>query len=114
MKRYHRSTLVRRSIRSSGRIHLNTSIAYSPQLGERLHINYTTLNIVGIAGNIGVWGTSPLAGRMIDLQGPRLVLLYASMSLLIGYMGILYIFNNGGHTALVTVALIFCSFITGK
>ncbi|KAG9095268.1 hypothetical protein FS749_010777 [Ceratobasidium sp. UAMH 11750] len=62
--------------------------AYAPQLGAKLHLTHTQLNIVGIAGNLGVYCSGPFWGRVVDARGPRMPLLVAFMLLLFGYTGI--------------------------
>ncbi|KAF9261114.1 MFS general substrate transporter [Marasmius fiardii PR-910] len=97
----------------------NYGKAYAPQLGARLHINHTLLNIVGLGGNVGMYLSGPFSGRFIDKNGPRLPLLAASVLLLVGYSGIRFIYTGGlpeGQDSLSSiklVALVFCSFVTG-
>ncbi|EJU05967.1 MFS general substrate transporter [Dacryopinax primogenitus] len=62
--------------------------AYAPQLGNRLHLSSTTLNIIGAAGNLGVYLSGPFWGYIVDKRGPSLPLLLASLFLLLGYLGI--------------------------
>lgn len=113
-------------------------VAYAPQLGSRLHISHTRLNIIGLAGNsthsvlrlplrpnsdqnkitVGVYSTAPFLGRIADLRGPRGLLSAAFVLLLVGYLGIRYIFINGGggDGQLHVVGfwlLVICSYMTG-
>lgn len=68
---------------------------------------------------MGVYGTAPLWGRIVDTRGPRILLAIGFVSLLAGYNGIRYFFDIGlpqGATDLSTVAfctLVFCGFLTG-
>lgn len=62
--------------------------AYAPQLGAKLHLSHTQLNIVGIAGNLGMYCSGPFWGKAVDARGPRLPLLCAFVLLFIGYSGI--------------------------
>ncbi|KAG9081514.1 hypothetical protein FRC07_014491, partial [Ceratobasidium sp. 392] len=68
--------------------------AYAPQLGGKLHLTHTQLNIVGIAGNLGVYCSAPFWGRVIDSRGPRMALLVAFMLLFFGYNGIRLIYTG--------------------
>ncbi|KAF8812968.1 hypothetical protein BYT27DRAFT_7085677, partial [Phlegmacium glaucopus] len=63
-------------------------IAYSPQLGARLNISYTQLNIVGLAGNAGGYCSAPVWGRIVDSRGPRIIFIVSFAFLLGGYSGI--------------------------
>lgn len=66
--------------------------AYAPQLALRLHLNSTQLNLIGIAGNMGVYTSGPIWGIFIDRNGPRGVLACAAALILCGYGGIRYIY----------------------
>ncbi|KAI0655262.1 MFS general substrate transporter [Cubamyces menziesii] len=93
--------------------------AYGPQLGERLKLTHTQINIVGLSGNIGVYGTAPIWGGIVDRKGPRVMMVVAFFSLLIGYLGIRQFFINGlpdddSSIGLFSLcALVFCGFLTG-
>ncbi|KAG6917474.1 hypothetical protein DXG01_002451 [Tephrocybe rancida] len=83
--------------------------AYAPQLGSRLHITHTQLNIVGVAKN----------SRIVDLRGPRILLASAFVLLLGGYSGMKTIFDSGVPTTsssistLTLCTLVLCSYMTG-
>ncbi|KAG2124677.1 major facilitator superfamily domain-containing protein [Suillus clintonianus] len=90
--------------------------AYSPQLGARLFLSHTQLNVIGLAGNVGVYLSGPAWGRVVDSRGPRIPLITASVCLLVGYLGIKRIYDGGVGTAssfMHVVALIACTFMTG-
>ncbi|KAI0092889.1 major facilitator superfamily domain-containing protein [Irpex rosettiformis] len=93
--------------------------AYGPQLSSRLHLSHTQQNIVGLAGNIGVYSTAPIWGRIVDTKGPKPLLVLGFVSLLIGYNGIRFFYDAGlpeGVTDLSLIAfctLVVCSFLTG-
>ncbi|KAI9566752.1 major facilitator superfamily domain-containing protein [Boletus coccyginus] len=93
--------------------------AYAPQLGARLRVSHTQLNIIGLAGNMGVYACGPLWGRIIDRKGPRIPLISASIFLLIGYLGIKQIYDDGiGNGTTVSpvhfALLVVCGFMTGS
>lgn len=109
-------------------------VAYSPQLGTRLKISHTQLNIVGLAGNgaesqafqcpiwrfsVGANSFGPIWGRIVDSRGPRILLACSFVLLLSGYSGIKYVYDSGlapdasSAPAIVFYALLFCSFLTG-
>ncbi|TFK28599.1 MFS general substrate transporter [Coprinopsis marcescibilis] len=93
--------------------------AYAPQLGTRLGISHTRLNIVALAGNIGVYSTGPIWGRIVDTRGPRILLASASASLLVGYLGMRHMYDAGlveGQKSISTLSfcvLIVCCYLTG-
>ncbi|KAJ6451837.1 major facilitator superfamily domain-containing protein [Mycena vitilis] len=91
---------------------------YSPQLATRLNMSHTQLNIVGLAGNVGLYSTGPLWGRIVDTRGPRIPLALSFVFLLFGYTGIRFFFDAGvveGSTlsSISMVLLVACSFMTG-
>ncbi|KAF8629470.1 hypothetical protein AX15_003432 [Amanita polypyramis BW_CC] len=94
--------------------------AYGPQLGSRLKINHTQLNIIGLAGNIGVYSSGPVWGRFVDSRGPQIPLAGSFLLLLTGYTGIRYFYDRGltpQDTAIpgVTFALlVVCEFLSGS
>lgn len=57
---------------------------YSPQLAARLSLSSTQTNIIGASANLGVYLSGPWVGRIVDRHGPRVMLAFASMCLLIG------------------------------
>ncbi|KAK4057194.1 hypothetical protein OIO90_001689 [Microbotryomycetes sp. JL221] len=69
--------------------------AYAPQLGSRLGLTSVQTNIVGAAGNAGVYCSGPIIGRIVDRDGPRRMLLVAAVLLFAGYFGIRSIYLGG-------------------
>ncbi|ELU39499.1 MFS_1 domain-containing protein [Rhizoctonia solani AG-1 IA] len=115
--------------------------AYAPQLGHKLNLNHTQLNVIGIAGNstsilsdhttqayksyliqLGTTSFAPISGWIVDRRGPKIPLFVASALLFLGYGGISFLFSNTipqvnipnswPLTPLVS-ALTLCSFATG-
>ncbi|KAH8104557.1 MFS general substrate transporter [Cristinia sonorae] len=93
--------------------------AYGPQLGSRLHLSHTRLNIIALSGNIGVYGTAPTWGRLVDARGPRILLTIAFVCLIAGYSGIRHFYDAGlpeGVSELSTLSfclLVVCGCLTG-
>ncbi|KAH9469368.1 hypothetical protein Pst134EA_009889 [Puccinia striiformis f. sp. tritici] len=58
---------------------------YSVQLGHRLKLSSTTLNLMRIAGNLGMYISSPIVGRIIDRYGTMKPLLVGMILISIGY-----------------------------
>ncbi|KAF9442283.1 MFS general substrate transporter [Macrolepiota fuliginosa MF-IS2] len=94
-------------------------VTWAPQLGSRLHINHTQLNIVGLAANVGVYSSGPIWGRIVDRKGPRVPLIAAFFLLLTGYSCIKLFFDAGLPEGVTTMAtlnfglLVLCSYMTG-
>ncbi|KAI5985531.1 major facilitator superfamily domain-containing protein [Pisolithus albus] len=92
--------------------------AYAPQLGARLHISHTQLNIVGLAGNAGVSVSGPIWGRIVDNRGPQIPLMGAFVFSLIGYAGMKRMYDEGTGSGISIssahfVLLMVCSLLTG-
>ncbi|KAI1792544.1 MFS general substrate transporter [Ganoderma leucocontextum] len=93
-------------------------VAYGPQLGARLNLTHTQINIVGLAGNIGVYGTAPIWGGIVDRKGPRIMMVIGFFALLSGYLGIRSFYDSGlpdGETInlIPFCVLFFFGFLTG-
>lgn len=92
--------------------------AYAPQLGARLHISHTQLNVVGLAGNVGVFASGPIWGRIVDSRGPRIPLIGAFLCFLAGYTGIKRMYDAGTDSGTSISAahftlLVVCGLLTG-
>ncbi|KAF9068493.1 major facilitator superfamily domain-containing protein [Rhodocollybia butyracea] len=99
--------------------------AYGPQLGARLGISHTQLNLIGLGGNayqvllVGVYISAPIWGKIVDHRGPKSLLGIGFVVLFSGYAGIRAIYDAGlpanvqklstGSLAL----LVLCSLMTG-
>lgn len=59
--------------------------AYAPQLGQRLHLDAKQLNLIGTAGNLGMYVTGIPAGLLVDRRGPRLPILLGALGMFLGY-----------------------------
>ncbi|KAI0771714.1 MFS general substrate transporter [Trametes elegans] len=94
-------------------------VPYGPQLGARLQLTHTQINVVGLSGNIGVYGTAPIWGGLVDRRGPKMLMVISFFSLLIGYLGIRQFFINGlpdGTSEIGTFSfglLVLCGLLTG-
>ncbi|KAA1479102.1 MFS general substrate transporter [Dentipellis sp. KUC8613] len=92
--------------------------AYAPQLGARLHLTHTQLNYVALGGNVGVYTSGPIFGKLVDKYGPRPLLASAFVFLLSGYSGIRALYDAGldeGEqlSKFHLVMLIVCGVLTG-
>ncbi|KAI0637554.1 MFS general substrate transporter [Trametes polyzona] len=93
--------------------------AYGPQLGARLQLTHTQINVIGLSGNIGVYGTAPIWGGLVDRRGPQLPMAISFFCLLFGYLGIRQFYINGlpGSASEISFlslcVLVFCGLLTG-
>ncbi|KAF3106426.1 hypothetical protein TWF102_001383 [Orbilia oligospora] len=67
--------------------------AYAPQLARELHLSTTESNIIGTAGNFGMYLSGIPAGMLVDRKGPRLAILIGAFSLFAGYYPIYRVFD---------------------
>lgn len=86
--------------------------SFAPQLQESLHLTSTQINLIGIAGNAGVYLSSPLWGRFIDKRGPQTALISAAILVPLGYAGLSASYNRDWslHS---TSMLFFLNLLTG-
>ncbi|GAA5827505.1 hypothetical protein JCM5353_002743 [Sporobolomyces roseus] len=92
--------------------------AYAPQLASRLRLTSTQTNLVGAAGNLGVYLSSPFIGRIVDRRGPRPLMIFAAFALTIGYLIIRALYLGGhAHSSLFgffgVPGLVFAELLTG-
>jgi len=69
--------------------------SWAPQLAARLHLTSTQTNLVGAAGNLGVYLFGVPLGILVDRRGPRIALVVAAVALFIGYLGLSAIYDGG-------------------
>ncbi|GAA5841090.1 hypothetical protein JCM11251_008015 [Rhodosporidiobolus azoricus] len=70
--------------------------AYAPQLANRLGLSSTQTNAVGAAGNMGVYLSSPIIGRVVDRRGPVPNLIFAALALTSGYLLVRAFYASAG------------------
>ncbi|GAA5850222.1 hypothetical protein JCM8547_001048 [Rhodosporidiobolus lusitaniae] len=90
--------------------------SWAPQLAANLHLSSTAINVVGAAGNAGVYLSGPLIGLVVDRRGPRIVLLLAAACSGLGYFGLHLLYDSGpdGLYQLVGLpGLSLCQVLTG-
>ncbi|KAG7441608.1 MFS general substrate transporter [Guyanagaster necrorhizus] len=69
--------------------------AYAPQMGHRLNLSHTQLNLIALGGNVGVYSTGPVWGKIVDARGPRILMVASFALLLLGYSGIRLVYDVG-------------------
>lgn len=84
--------------------------AWAPQFADRLKYSTTQSNLVGLAGNLGMYACGLPIGMLVDKKGPRPAVLLGSIMLALGYFPLYQAYNSGsGSVALMCLY----SFLTG-
>ena len=86
--------------------------AWGPQLAERLKLSATESNLIGAAGNVGMYASGIPFGHLVDTRGPRPGAVLGAILLGAGYFPIKKAYDDGaGSMSVPTVC--FLSFLTG-
>ncbi|PNS20993.1 hypothetical protein CAC42_3330 [Sphaceloma murrayae] len=96
-------------------ISCGTNYAYSawaPQFAERLRLTATQSNVIGNAGNLGMYATGIPIGFIVDGRGPRLAVFIGAICLASGYFPLYSAYNKGPGGTNFGV-LCFASLLTG-
>ena len=84
--------------------------AWAPQFADRLHLTTTESNLIGLAGNLGMYSMGVPIGLFVDHRGPRPAVIAGSLFLGLGY----YPFRHTYETASGSVGLLCVfSYLTG-
>ncbi|KAI9886668.1 MAG: hypothetical protein M1823_001511 [Watsoniomyces obsoletus] len=59
--------------------------AWAPQFAAKLNLSSTQINLIGTAGNIGMYGAGIPVGILVDAKGPRPAVLLGAVTLGLGY-----------------------------
>ncbi|CAD6901141.1 unnamed protein product [Tilletia controversa] len=86
--------------------------SWAPQMQESAHLSSTSLNIVGLAGNAGVYLSGPVIGRWVDKSGPKHALLFGAVLVAAGYASLSAAYS-GSWSFHSTAALAFFNLLTG-
>lgn len=86
--------------------------AWAPSFAERLNLSATEINIIGNAGNLGMYAMGIPAGLLIDSKGPRWGVLLGCICLACGYFPLHKAYEAAGSGYSVGV-LCFFGFLTG-
>lgn len=62
--------------------------AWAPQFAEKMQLSATQSNLIGVAGNVGMYASGIPAGLLIDKRGPRPAILLGAIALGTGYFPI--------------------------
>lgn len=86
--------------------------AWAPQYAERMQLSATQSNLIGNAGNIGMYAVGIPAGLLIDHRGPRWGVLLGCTALAVGYFPLRSAYIQGPGSYSVGM-LCFLLFLTG-
>ncbi|KAK0715019.1 major facilitator superfamily domain-containing protein [Lasiosphaeris hirsuta] len=84
--------------------------AWAPQFADRLHLTTTESNLIGLAGNLGMYSMGVPIGLFVDHRGPRPAVIAGALLLGLGY----FPFRSAYDDASGTVGLLCVfSYLTG-
>ncbi|KAI6500616.1 hypothetical protein MCOR13_005907 [Pyricularia oryzae] len=84
--------------------------AWAPQFADKLRLSTTQSELIGVAGNLGMYTMGVPIGWVIDRNGSRPAVMLGSALLGIGYFGLKVAFDQGdGYVPLLFI----CSYLTG-
>ncbi|KAK2746783.1 hypothetical protein FQN57_002825 [Myotisia sp. PD_48] len=86
--------------------------AWAPQFAERMKLSSIQTNLIGTAGNVGVYATGFPLGYLVDSRGPRSGAFLGSITLFIGYFPIHRAYAAGAGSMSVAFLCLF-SFLSG-
>ncbi|KAI9736066.1 MAG: hypothetical protein M1818_006242 [Claussenomyces sp. TS43310] len=84
--------------------------AWGPQFAEKLKLSATQSNLVGLAGNFGMYATGIPVGIFVDKRGPRPAVIVGSLLLALGYFPLRQAYIRGAGSMFL---LCLYSFFTG-
>lgn len=86
--------------------------AWGPQFADRLKLSATQSNLIGAAGNMGMYASGIPFGHMVDTRGPKLGSVLGGLMLGAGYFPIKKAYDDGAGSMSV-LAVCFFSFLSG-
>ncbi|KJR84718.1 MFS transporter [Sporothrix schenckii 1099-18] len=84
--------------------------AWAPQFADKLKLSATQSNLIGLAGNLGMYSMGVPIGMFIDSRGPRPAVIAGSILLALGYFPLRQAFVRGSGSV---VFLCLVSYLTG-
>ncbi|KAI3332317.1 MFS general substrate transporter [Xylariaceae sp. AK1471] len=84
--------------------------AWGPQFADKLHLSATESELIGLAGNLGMYSMGVPIGMFVDSRGPRPAVLAGSILLGLGYLPLERAYDAGQGSV---PWLSFASFLTG-
>ncbi|KAJ9212871.1 hypothetical protein DTO166G4_5528 [Paecilomyces variotii] len=86
--------------------------AWAPQFASRMKLSSTQSNLIGAAGNLGMYASGVPLGVMIDGRGPRLAIFLGALAVGVGYYPLHVAYEKGQGSIAMPLLLIF-AFLTG-
>ncbi|KAJ5702140.1 hypothetical protein N7488_009688 [Penicillium malachiteum] len=86
--------------------------AWAPQFAHKMKLSSTESNLIGAAGNLGMYAMGIPMGLLTDAKGPRLVTFVGSICLGLGYYPI-YLAYQHGEGSVPIIFLCLFAFLTG-
>ncbi|KAI9731152.1 MAG: hypothetical protein M1834_005345 [Cirrosporium novae-zelandiae] len=86
--------------------------AWAPQFAERLKLSATSSNLIGVFGNLGMYGSGIPVGLLVDAKGPRFGVLIGILTIGPGYFALHKAYDAGEGSTAIPLLCIF-SLITG-
>ncbi|KAL2794722.1 major facilitator superfamily domain-containing protein [Aspergillus keveii] len=86
--------------------------AWAPQFAQQMKLSSTESNLIGAAGNLGMYACGIPMGLLTDNRGPRLTTLIGAVALGLGYFP-LHLAYKGGQGSMAVFFLSVFSFLTG-
>lgn len=84
--------------------------AWAPQFADKLHLTTTESNVIGLAGNLGMYSMGVPIGLFVDHRGPRPAVIAGSLCLGLGYFPFRAAFETGSGSLPVLCVL---AYLTG-
>ncbi|CAK7198271.1 hypothetical protein SEUCBS139899_000931 [Sporothrix eucalyptigena] len=84
--------------------------AWAPQFADKLKLSATQSNLIGLAGNLGMYSMGVPIGMFIDTKGPRPAVIAGSILLALGYFPLRQAFEKGSGSV---AFLCLVSYLTG-
>lgn len=83
--------------------------AWGPQFAEKLKLSSTESNLIGAAGNFGMYSMGIPVGIFVDNKGPRPAVLVGSVLLALGYFPLRQAYERGSGSMFALCFYSFCS-----
>ncbi|BDD60874.1 hypothetical protein MAP00_005964 [Monascus purpureus] len=86
--------------------------AWAPQFAQKMRLSSTESNLIGVAGNLGMYSSGIPLGLLTDSKGPRISTFLGSVTLITGYYPIYLAYERGPGSLGIFLLCLF-AFLTG-